>query len=431
MRSLISLAARLGCPAPLEYIFSNVTIDSREAGSESLFFALQGRNADGHEFVEEVLGAGGAAVVSRDGFTGAVLEVDSVEDALMEAGAWARDCMGYPVVGVTGSSGKTTTRKMLAAALSTRYRTWQTKGNLNNHLGLPLTLLNTPLDREMLVLELGMNHSGELLQLGWAARPNLSLITNVGTAHIENFGTKENIILAKAEILSCTEKGGIAVIPAGQKIFMEKAEERGLEIITHGSGGDCFLENGRAMPWGIDLALLYNGEHNMRNAVAAIAAAQRLGVDPVDSAEVISKLPPGTGRGDVFFTADYTVIDESYNANPESVAACLKSAVQLNEKPLVAVLGDMLELGEKSLPSHREVLRLVKEYGFDLAILVGNWFRMASESSTGLNFILAADWREALDMVKDSAKPGSTILVKGSNSIQLGQLVQELKREGI
>jgi len=431
MRSLISLAARLGCPAPVEYKFSTVIIDSREAGSEALFFALQGRNADGHEFVVDVLGAGGAAVVSRDGFTGAVLEVDSVEEALMEAGAWARDCIGYPVVGITGSSGKTTTRKMLAAALSTKYRTWQTKGNLNNHLGLPLTLLNTPLDTEILVLELGMNHPGELLQLGWAARPNLSLITNAGMAHIENFGTREKIVLAKAEILSCTEKGGIAVIPAGEKIFMEEAELRGLEIITHGSGGDCFLENGRAMPWGIDLSLLYDGEHNMKNAVAAIAAAQRLGVDPVDSAEAISKLSPGAGRGELFHTVDYTVIDESYNANPESTAACLKSAVQFNEKPLVAVLGDMLELGDSSLQSHREVLRQVEEYGFELVVLVGEWFRAAAESSTGLKFIPAADWKEALTVVKESAKPGSTILVKGSNSMKLGLLIRELKREGI
>ena len=431
MRSLISLSARLGCSTPEEYIFSRVIIDSREAGSSSLFFALQGSNADGHQYVAEVLGAGGSAVVSRDGFTGPVLEVDSVEEALLEAGAWARDCIYYPVIGVTGSSGKTTTRKMIAAALSTRFRTWQTKGNLNNHLGLPLTLLNTPSDSEMLVLEMGMNHSGELLRLGWAARPNLSLITNVGTAHIENFGTREKLVRAKAEILHCTEKGGVAVIPASEEILLREAESRGLEIITHGTGGDCFLENGRAMPWGIDLALNYSGEHNMQNAVAAMAAAQRLGVDPVDSAEAISKLSPDPGRGDVFSTSVFTVIDESYNANPESTVACLKSTVQLHEKPLVAVLGDMLELGESSLPSHREVLRKVEEYGYDQTILVGEWFKAASESNSGLNFLLASDWEEALSILRKSAKPGSTILVKGSNSMKLGQLVQALKKEGV
>ncbi len=431
MRSLISLSARLGCPAPEEYSFSRAIIDSREAGPSSLFFALQGRNTDGHDFVADVLGAGGAAVVSRDGFTGAILEVDSVEEALLEAGAWARDGICYPVVGITGSNGKTTTRKMLAAALSTRFRTWQTKGNLNNHLGLPLTLLNTPADMGMLVLEMGMNHTGELLRLGWVARPNLSLITNIGTAHIENFGTREIIAEAKAEILHCTEKGGIAVIPQGEDTLLQEAELRGLEIITHGQGGDCFLENGRAMPWGIDLALEYSGEHNMQNAVAAIAAAQRLGIDPVDAAAAISKLHPGAGRGNVFSTEDYTVVDESYNANPESVAACLKSTAQLHEKPLAAVLGDMLELGDRSPASHREVLRKAEELGYDSLILVGCRFKEASESNSNTNISLAMDWTEALSVLKRSVKPGSTILVKGSNSMNLGLLVEELKKEGI
>ncbi|MCD4706300.1 MAG: UDP-N-acetylmuramoyl-tripeptide--D-alanyl-D-alanine ligase [Candidatus Sabulitectum sp.] len=431
MRSLIHLSARLGCPAPDEYTFSNATIDSREAGPSSLFFALQGRSADGHDFVADVLGAGGAAVVSRDGFIGAILEVDSVEEALMEAGAWARDGIKHPVIGITGSSGKTTTRKMLAAALSTRFRTWQTKGNLNNHLGLPLTLLNTPADVEMLVLEMGMNHTGELLRLGWAARPNLSLITNIGTAHIQNFGSRGRIAEAKAEILRCTEKGGIAIIPHGEEILLDEAELRGLEVITHGPGGDCFLDRCRAMPWGIDLALEYSGEHNMQNAVAVIAAAQRLGVDPVEAAEAISKLHPGAGRGDVFHTKDFTVIDESYNSNPESVTACLKSAVHLHEKPLVAVLGDMLELGDRSLSSHKEVLRKAKELGYDLLILVGFRFKEAAESDSNTNISFATDWKEALSILKRSVKSGSTILVKGSNSMKLGQLVVELKREGI
>ncbi len=431
MRSLISLSARLGCPAPGEYSFNRVTIDSRTAGPASLFFALSGSNTDGHNFVKDALGAGGAAVVSRDGFTGPILEVDSVEEALMEAGAWARDCMGYPVVGITGSSGKTTTRKMLAAALSTRFKTWQTQGNLNNHLGLPITLLNTPENIEILVLEMGMNHAGELLRLGWVARPNLTVVTNIGTAHIEFFGTRDRIARAKAELLHCTESGGVAVIPSGEEILLKEAELRGLEIITHGTGGDCYLENGRAMPWGIDLALEYGGEHNMQNAVVAIAAAQRLGADPVESALAISELHPEAGRGAVFHTDKYTVVDESYNANPESTAACIEATVQLYEKPLVAVLGDMLELGKNSEQSHRAILRKVEESGFELVILVGRLYKEASTSGTTLPVHIAEDWHDALELLRKLAEPGSTVLVKGSNSIKLGMLVQELRREGI
>ena len=430
MRSLISLSARLGCPAPEEYMFTRAVIDSRNAGPSSLFFALPGENTDGHAFVADVLGAGGAAVVSRDGFTGPILEVDSVQEALMEAGAWARDCIRFPVIGVTGSSGKTTTRKMLHSALSTKFKCWQTKGNLNNHLGLPLTLLNTPASVEMLVLEMGMNHAGELSRLGWAARPNLSLITNIGTAHIENFGSREKITEAKAELLHCTEEGGIAVLPAGEEILLQEAEMMGLEIITHGTGGDFWLENGRAMPWGIDLVLEYAGEHNMQNAIAAMAAAQRLGVDPVDSAAAISSLSPGRGRGNVFMTDEITVIDESYNANPQSTVACLKSAVQMHEKPIIAVLGDMLELGDYSLTGHKEVLQAAEELGIDSLILVGRMYREASEYYPGIKIALAADWGEALGLVRQSVEPGSSLLVKGSNSIRLGLLVRELEKEG-
>ncbi len=241
---------------------------------------------------------------------------------------------------------------------------------MNNHLGLPLTLLNTPPETELLVLEMGMNHKGELLRLCWAARPNISVITNIGTAHMENFGTRESIVKAKAEILHCTEQGGIAVIPAGEKILFQEAEARNLEIITHGPGGDYFLENGRAMPWGIDLVLEYSGVHNMQNAVAAIAVAQRLGVEPCDAAEAISKLQPDSGRGVVFTCGDFTVIDESYNANPESTIACLRSTSENHEEPLIAVLGDMLELGENSISFHREVLEEAEKLKFSHLILV-------------------------------------------------------------
>jgi len=431
MRSLIALSARLGCPAPEEYLFDRVILDSRQAGTSSLFFALSGRNTDGHRFVEAVLGAGGAAVVSRDGFTGSVLEVDSVEEALLEASAWAREGMRYPVVGITGSSGKTTTRRMLAAALETRFRTCQTRGNLNNHLGLPLTLLNTPDNTEVLVLEMGMNHSGELLRLGWAARPCLSLITNIGTAHMENFSSREGIAEAKAEILQCTEKGGIAVIPFGEVTLQDEAEYRGLEIITHGAGGDCFLENGRAMPWGIDLVLNYRGEHNMQNAVAVIAAAQRLGIDPVIAAEAISGVQPDPGRGDVFASGNLKFVDESYNANPESTEACLSATAQFYDKPLVAVLGDMLELGDRSLSSHKDILRKALALGYSRLILVGPLYEEASKALSSGCFSTAAGWEEALGILKAVAEPRSTILVKGSNGMKLSCLIEQVKKEGI
>lgn len=430
MRSLKALAARLGCPSAGEYLFDRAVIDSREIKPGDLFFALSGDNTDGHKFVAAVLGEGAAAVVSRDGFTGAVLEVDSVKEALLEAGSWARDSMEFPVVGITGSSGKTTTRNMVAAALSCEYDTSATRGNLNNHLGLPLTLLNTPDSTEFLVLEMGMNHPGELLRLGWAARPHHALITNIGSAHMEYFDSLEDVAHAKSELLQTTEPGGIALIPSGEEILRRVALERGLQVFTHGPGGNYQVENGTAMPWGIQLELKHKGGHNLQNALCAIAFAEKMGVEPADAAEAVSELAPAPGRGETTLIEGRTVIDESYNANPDSTASCLRSVAASFHGPLIAVLGDMLELGEAAVEYHRDMLELARELGFAGKITIGKNYRAAAEELENTGCISVANWSEALEKVREKALPGSFILVKGSNSIGLSGLVDRLKKDG-
>lgn len=430
MRSLKALAARLGCPANGEYLFDRAVIDSRDIRTGSLFFALSGRKTDGHNYVADVLGAGGAAVVSRDGFTGAVLEVDSVEEALLEAGSWARDSMDFPIVGITGSSGKTTTRRMTAAALACEYITSETSGNLNNHLGLPITLLNTPQDTEFLVLEMGMNHPGELLRLGWASRPSHALITNIGRAHMEFFQSLEDVAHAKSELLQTTEPGGIALIPEGDPILRRAAEDRELQVFTHGPGGDYWVDKQTAMPWEIELDLKYSGEHSLRNALCAMAFAEQMGVDPLRAAEAVSMVEPASGRGEVLRIGNRRVVDESYNANPDSTEACLRSVAAAYPPPLVALLGDMLELGEGTDEYHRKMLSLADQLGFKKKITVGRHYRQAAEALGTSGCMWTDTWTEALELLRSETSEGCTILVKGSNSMGLWNLVQRLKREG-
>lgn len=429
MYSLRALAARLGCPFNGDYRFDRAVVDSRDVKPGTLFFALAGSRTDGHRFVASVLGEGGAAVVSRDGFTGPVLEVDSVEEALLEAGAWARDAMEFPVAAVTGSNGKTTTRRMIATALRCLYRTSETRGNLNNHLGLPLTLLNAPADTEFLVLEAGMNHSGELLRLGWAARPNHAVVTCIGRAHMEFFDSLDAVSEAKAELLRTTEKGGTALIPAGNGILAATAEECGLDTATHGPGGDFWLEGRTAMPWRVELDLRFRGEYNYRNALCAMAFAERLGIDPEESASALALLEPASGRGRMIRVQSRVIFDESYNANPDSTSECLRS-VSVSDPPRIAVLGDMLEQGERTQEYHREVLLLAHELGFQTKITVGKHYRAACEETGTPGCIPVDDGDEALAILRKIAPEGAAILVKGSNSVGLKALVEKLEKEG-
>lgn len=427
MMRLDSLAAHLGVPGDTGYTFDRASIDSRNAAPGTLFFALPGSRTHGHDFVHDALALGAAAVVSREGFAGHVLVVPDTTEALFQAGVWARSLFSCPVAAITGSSGKTTTRELLMLALGSVMRVDGTRGNLNNRLGLPLSLLNASKDASALVLELGMNHSGELLSLGAAAAPDLSVVTNVGTAHMEFFGSRDGIAHAKAELLRTTRLGGVAVIPAGEPILLNAAKERNLRVYTTGPGGDVRVENGALMPWGLRPGLSVPGAHNLENALAATLAAELMGVDPEAAVKAMEGYVGMPGRGRILSTGGFTVYDESYNASPDSTMACLELLDGTGKKG-IAVLGDMLELGGLSDEAHRRVLERALEKGLRLVVLVGAEFEKVRRSDKGVAWV--PDAASALELLKASVQKGDRVLVKGSHSLGLDSVVRGITGEG-
>lgn len=409
-------------------------IDSREAVKGSLFFALKGSRTDGHEYVEQVLNRGGFAVVSRGEKRRGIVMVEDVEKALFQAAESRRKNIDSTVVGITGSSGKTTTRKMLTAILKTEYSVYSTAGNLNNQLGLPLTILNSPTESpEMLVLELGMNHAGELLRLGGLARPSHCIITNIGRAHMEFFRDLKGVAMAKAELIQTTDSGGVCVIPTGEEILEQTARKRGLEIRYSGKGGDawpvCSGSGWVLHPWKVSLELRFTGKHNAVNAATAVLMADALGIELETAAAALSRVEPHRGRGRILRLGIVRIIDESYNANPDSTLACLEV---LNEVPgsRGAVLGDMLELGEDAPRYHKEVLEKADSMGLDFLILTGSLYSESGYVTENTRTYCAGDWQEALRLFREIADHPCTVLVKGSNSIGLGRLVRELEVNG-
>lgn len=407
-------------------------IDSRQAGDDCIFFALRGERTDGHAFVDDVIASGGCAVVSLGSPGAGRILVRDVEKALLLAGAWRRDQLTCPVVGVSGSSGKTTTRELLKEALRGSFITGGTSGNLNNHLGLPLSLLNLPREVEVAVLEMGMNHPGELAILGTVARPRITIITNIGIAHMEFFSSTEDVATAKAELITATIEGGLAIIPVSEPVLEEAARKRGLEIVRIGTGGDLWLSRIRDSrylePLGKEIELSIEGEHNYVNCLFALAAAERLGI-PVELAlDRLASYSGMPGRGRIVSASGVRIMDESYNANPDSTRACLLALADCGES-MIAVLGDMLELGEISDDMHRSILELADSLGLKYLILTGRHFARASSCLERTPFALSQNWMEALQALRENASRGDTVLIKGSHSLQMSRIVESLQEE--
>jgi len=421
-------------PESADRVVTSAVIDSRDSGRDCLFFALAGRSTDGHQYIDSVLENNGMAVVSRGNKREGIILVESVEKALLDAAQWRRGNIESRVIAITGSSGKTTTRLFLAAALECNYTVYSTRRNLNNHLGMPLTILNVPeKDPDIIILELGMNHAGELTLLGEIASPTDCLVTNIGHAHMEFFNTIDDIARAKAELVRTTDPGGMCVIPVDEEILKSTAHDTGLNVRYFGDGGDAWFEeeDGRYIiyPWKKELRLQFEGSHNMMNAVSAVLMADALNVPPERTISAIAAVTPFKGRGRILKVGRITILDESYNANPDSTGACLDVLAGI-EGSRGAVLGDMRELGRNAPDFHREILQKADGIGLDFMILTGELYDSVKSTAVRTQIFVAEDWKEALRILRDVALSECTVLVKGSNSLKLSELIRFME-EGI
>jgi UDP-N-acetylmuramoyl-tripeptide--D-alanyl-D-alanine ligase len=424
---LLSVAANGSGP-------EHAIVDSREAGPGALFVGLRGERADGGQYAADVLreGAWGvlastehAETAAEDSAAGVVLAADDPLVALQRlATAWRRE-LDAAVIGVTGSTGKTSTKDLLLAVLAPHRRTVASRGNFNTEVGVPLEILAAPAGTEVLVLEMAMRGAGQIAELAAIAEPDVGVIVSVGPVHLELLGSLDAIAAAKAELLDGLASGATAVVPAGEPL-LERHLRDDLETVTFGEGGDVRLLGSEAglveiAVAGQRIALRVNFEqaHLRHNLLAAVAAAGAVGVTPSGSVELA--LSPGRGQR-VPVTGDVMLIDDCYNANPMSMRAALDELAATARRDRrdrrVAVLGDMLELGETEHQLHERIGEHAAEAGVDLLVTVGPLARSIGAGYGGSAHSVP-DAAAAAELVPGLLRPGDVVLVKGSRGVGL------------
>ena len=445
------IAAATGGIASSDFTVSGVTFDSREVGPGDLFVAMPGTAHDGHEFVAGAFASGAAAALVSTPVDGPHVLVGDTFQALRQLGQVARGRCAATVIGVTGSVGKTSTKEALFAALD-RCRPGQVHRSVksyNNHTGVPLSLARMPRDCAYAVIEMGMNHAGEIAELTALVRPHAALITAIAPAHIEMLGSIEAIADAKAEIFAGLEPDGVAVIPndSDQRDRLLKAARRQADrIITFGSGdadvhaihavtagGGGSLITAALLERELTFTISQRGDHWISNALAVLATVEAIGADVALSGLALADMGGLKGRGERHLVAidggTVLLIDESYNANPASMAATLKSLGDERDiERRIAVLGPMRELGERTAALHADLAPAVMAARIDELILIGpdmEPLAIAIGESAAVHRAASVD--EAVAKVLAMLRPGDAVLVKASNSVGLAALVDRVK----
>jgi len=439
---LREVARALGLQIEGEGIVTGWSIDSRTIERGDLFFALRGPNHDGHDHIGEVFQRGAVAVVAdRDVYRnvdadGVVLRVKDSLDALQKTARRAREMWAGSVIGVTGSAGKTTTKDVIAEMLATEMNTAKTEGNLNNHFGVPLSLLRLDETARVAVIEMGMNHAGEIRDLASIAKPDVGVVTNVGYAHMEAFESIEEIAAAKRELIDGLPEGGTAVLNADDPRVAAMARGKtilyGLSADAHIRGEDL-EESADGVKFRVGATRFttsLSGRHSVSNILAGLAVARIYGIAPARLVETVKNLRPGKMRGERFHHRGILVLNDCYNSNPDAAATMIDVLRDTPARRRIAVLGEMLELGRWAEPLHRQVGNYAVEQGIDVLVgirgaaraFVGAAELAGLSSGAALFFDDPADAGRALRSI---AQPGDAILFKGSRGVHVERALEQ------
>lgn len=435
-----------------EAVAMGYSIDSRTLTAGDLFIAIAGERFDGHEYVQAALekGAMGAIVAAEKKVAGDPLRLLQVEDtlkALQLLGAAARRLWGKPLLAVTGSAGKTTTKEILAHILATRFRVMKSSGNLNNHIGLPLQLLKLEAEHDLAVVEMGMNHAGEIRALGALAHHDLAVVTTVAPVHLEFFGSLAEIARAKYEIIETLHSGGVAVLNADDEYVCQFGRDFKGNVVTFGikraadvSAQNIKLNGAEGSTFdlvvgsvGEPVTFPLVGEHNIYNALAAAAAAMERGLTPSQAAMALSSIAPPDKRGQVLHVGGATIINDCYNSNPRALEAMIDTLASMKADRRILVVGEMLELGPTAEALHRECGKHAAEKKIDLVIGVRGMARAVAEAACGAGtqaqFVETPE--QAGEWLAHNLRPGDAVLLKASRGVKLERALEMVQENSI
>ena len=440
--SLKEIANGIGATATADAVITGISIDSRTINKGDLYIAIKGENFDGHKFAASAVANGAVAVMCHCEIDADCpkLIVDDTQEGFLALASWYRDLFSFPVVSLTGSVGKTTTKEMISAALSSEWNTLKTEGNLNNQIGVPRTVMRLDAENQAAVIEMGMDDKGQISALSRCVKPDAAVITNIGVSHMENLGSREGILAAKLEILEGL-KDNAPVFLNGDDPYLMSAHIDSRPVIYYGINNSMCkykAENISIKGTNTVFELKYDekvqlieiptiGKHNVYNATAAFAVAVELGISAENAAKGLLNYEPSGMRQRIREINGITFIEDCYNASPDSVRAAINTLSSLDCSRKIAVLGDMLELGTVSDDAHKDSGMLAAKKKINAVFTYGEKSVLTSlkAQEMGVENTANFDTHQALaDKVADFIKPGDAVLFKASRGMKLEEVIQ-------
>jgi UDP-N-acetylmuramoyl-tripeptide--D-alanyl-D-alanine ligase len=429
--------------------YNDISIDTRKIAEGNIYIAIKGEVFNGNDFVEEAVQKGALlCIVDEISFdvnkikNSTIIKVDDTKKALKSLAKYYRSKLDLKVIGVTGSTGKTTTKDLIAAALSSKYKVFKTKGNFNNEIGLPLMIFNLDSSYDIAVLEMGMNNLNEIHRLADIARPDIAVITNIGISHIENLGSRKNILKAKLEITDFFNKNGLLIVN-GENDLLSNLEMKNINLIKVGfeEKFSYYSEKVSLFEESIEynvveeskllsprISINVPGKHNVLNSLLAVVCGRVLGLEISQINEGFKKLEATSMRLDLIRCPRYSIINDCYNASPDSMKAALDVQSNMKGKRKIAVFGTMKELGSESYNGHKEVAHYAKLKGIDLLISIGDTEEAYREGfQNDDKFVHFDSVEEAGQYIKSLLQAGDLILFKASRSMKFENLVNLIK----